>query len=161
MCFVIWSYIFQSSILEFYSYKRWSPLDDFSIPFFYLRRQDRFSFQLSRAYSRPIFRSTIERPFWRKLYKALLRYKTRRKGIEYWGGYLVPFFFKKVPFLANIERCPNFLEYAQLRSSNAKISTQSKMCGFSLNYSVCFSVNILWNLCVSCIFGIFKERFGP
>ena len=29
-----------------------------------------------------------------------------------WVNFLVPFFHKKVPFLANIEHCPKFLEYA-------------------------------------------------
>ena len=62
----------------------------------------------SRAYSRPIPSSDIERcPLLRKLFKALFRCKTR----NFW----CPFFKKKVPFLANIERCPKFLEYALTR----------------------------------------------
>ena len=39
----------------------------------------------------------------RKIYKALFRCFALRKGIEWWGGeveILVPFFPKKVPFLA-------------------------------------------------------------
>ena len=51
---------------------------------------------------------------------ALFLCKTLRKGIENGGGgetfggpfsKKVPFFHKKVPFLANIERCSKFLEY--------------------------------------------------
>ena len=58
-----------------------------------------------------------------KLCKALFGCKTLRKGIEYGveGAGVVKFwdhffqksglFYKTVPFLANIERCPKFLEY--------------------------------------------------
>ena len=45
----------------------------------------------------------------------LSRFETLRKGIELGEGrvrFLVPFFHIKVPFLANIECCPKFLEYA-------------------------------------------------
>ena len=74
----------------------------------------------SSTYSRPILCSTIEcYPLLQKLYKALFWCKTLRKGIEQRGeifGALfsekVPFFLKKKPFLANIECCPKFLEYA-------------------------------------------------
>ena len=53
---------------------------------------------ISRAYSRPIPRSTIERRLLlRKLYKTLFRYKTLKKEIELVvGEFLVRFFQKSV-----------------------------------------------------------------
>ena len=53
-----------------------------------------------KAYSRPILRSTIER------FPLLLKYTKL-----YFDAKSV-LFHKNVPFLANIERCPNFLEFA-------------------------------------------------
>ena len=58
-----------------------------------------------------------------KLYKALLGCKTLRKGIEYgvevtgvvkfWDHFFQKsgLFYKAVPFLADIERFPKFVEY--------------------------------------------------
>ena len=67
-------------------------------------------FKLTRAYSRPILRLTIERcSLLRKLCKALFWCKSLKKrlnrGSEIFGTLFsknVPFFHKKVPFLANI-----------------------------------------------------------
>ena len=83
------------------------------------------------AYSRPIWRSTIERcPLLRKLCKALFSCKTLRKWIEKGGRvkFLGPFFFKKMPFfhkkcpfLANIEHCSKFIEYALLIDMSAPV----------------------------------------
>ena len=87
---------------------------------------DRFSFVSNaiRAYSRPILRLAIECcHLLRKLSFVLMQNTYSRIGVGV--NFLVPFFqkkcffHKKVPFshkkvffLANIERCPKFLEYS-------------------------------------------------
>ena len=57
-------------------------------------------------------------PFFENYAKLYFDAKHLQKGLNRGGGrveILVPFFFKKVLFLANIERCPKFLEYALTR----------------------------------------------
>ena len=66
-----------------------------------------------RAYSRPILRSTIERcPFCKNYAKLYFDAKHLEKGLNWRVNILGSFFHIKVSFMANIEGCPKFIEYA-------------------------------------------------
>ena len=53
-------------------------------------------------------------PFCQNYAKLYFDAKHLEKGLNKGGGFLGLFLKKKVPFLANIEHCPKFLEYALL-----------------------------------------------